>query len=208
MPGSHIKEHLHLCHPEAWDGLTAASREKLRGEKSERRETRRRALQNERRHRALCPARGAGQGSPSSSAAPSVRAEGRPVARGQAGRGGRGPGRPRRPLLRARRERPARLPALSCSHPSLRCPRPRSLFGAETPLTSEPLARRSLAPRACSGPQTARRAAQSSLAGPPPALPAASPSLPGPPGLPLPRPADSSAGTGGCAVLSAAARAF
>lgn len=153
---------------------------------------------------ALCLGRRPGWHRHRQPAAPSVRTEGRPEAPGRAGRRGPGPGQRRRPLLRPEGAAVRARPALSCSCPSLCCPRPRSLFGAETPLTSEPLARRSPAPRARLGPQTARCAAQPSLAGPPPALPAASPSLPGPPGLPPPRSADSSPGTGGRATLLAA----
>lgn len=100
----------------------------------------------------------------------------RPVAGSRLGGGtGLGPGRPRRPLLRARRERPS-APARSFSRPSLRCPRPRSLFGAETPLTSELLGSRSPAPRA--RPPGAADGAQRSPAG----------RLPEPPGAPGPPP--------------------
>lgn len=204
----HIKQHLRVCHPEAWPGLVATLSGKLGGETAKRRETRRRELQNEPGRGALRPVPGA-----PARAAPAALPRHRSAPRAGprlpgGGEKGPGPGPPRHPLLRARRERPSAPPALSASRPSLRCPRPRSLFGAETPLTSEPLARRSPAPRARPGPQTARRAAQPSLAGPPPALPAASPSLPGPPGLPPPRSASSSAGTDRrAALLAAAARA-
>lgn len=102
---------------------------------------------------------------------------------------------------------PARPPALSFARPSLRCPRPRSLFGAETPLTSEPLG--SPLPRTARPPGAADGAQRS------PAEPrgaAASPAgrLLEPPwgrrACPL-RPADSSAGTGGRTALPTAAAA-
>ncbi|XP_044625788.2 neuroblastoma suppressor of tumorigenicity 1 isoform X1 [Equus asinus] len=181
MPSSRKKEHLHLCHPEVWQGLTAQSRKKLGGEKSERRERRRRALWDERGRQALRPAPRAAR-QPRRAVGPR---RSPPEARRRAGgEQGRGPGRPRCPSCAPAGSGRARPPALSFARPSLRCPRPRSLFGAETPLTSEPLG--SPLPRTARPPGAADGAPRS------PAEPrgaAASPArrlpeLPGAPGLP------------------------
>ncbi|XDB47254.1 hypothetical protein AB1E18_000851 [Capra hircus] len=104
-----------------------------------------------------------------------------PGLEGGGGRGGRGAGGRGAPSCAPGGARPRRPPALSFSRPSLRGARPRSLFGAETPLTSEPLG--SPLPRTARPPGAAdgASAAQPSLAGPPPALPAACPSSPGAP---------------------------
>lgn len=181
MPSSRKKEHLHLCHPEVWQGLTAQSRKKLGGEKSERRERRRRALWDEQGRQALRPAPRAAR-QPRRAVGPR---RSPPEARRRAGgEQGRGPGRPRCPSCAPAGSGRARPPALSFARPSLRCPRPRSLFGAETPLTSEPLG--SPLPRTARPPGAADGAPRS------PAEPrgaAASPArrlpeLPGAPGLP------------------------
>nr|XP_044625788.1 uncharacterized protein LOC106839795 [Equus asinus] len=183
MPSSRKKEHLHLCHPEVWQGLTAQSRKKLGGEKSERRERRRRALWDERGRQALRPAPRAARQHP---AAPSVRAEARPRLAG--GRAVSRAGAPRAaevPLLRARRERPCApaRPFFCASLPPLPPPS-LPIWSGDTPDVGA--ARLAAPPHRAPARGRRRRAAQPSRASRGAAASPARrlPELPGAPGLP------------------------
>lgn len=124
------KGHIHLCHPEAWHGLTAQAREKSGGESGSAEKPGEGALERARAPGCAALLLGRGPGVPA--APPRRRSAPKPSPGRAGGERARGPGRCGAPSCAPGGRGRARPPALSARGPP-RCPRPRALFGGSHP---------------------------------------------------------------------------